>query len=105
MTIVIHQNHNIRGIPTEESELKVSLADDSVCFLDGSQGSFNNLFATLIKFSNCSDCKIDFAKSDAFWIGAKKGLKIFLFRIRVLLGKQIILKQVFIFLLKLGVWS
>ena len=44
-----------RYIPIEENELKIYLlADDSTCILDGSQGTFDNLFATLNKFANCS---------------------------------------------------
>ena len=71
MAIALRLNQNIRGIPIEESELKFSLlVNDSTCFLDGSQGSFDNLFATLIKFSNFSGHKIIFSKSDAIWIGA-----------------------------------
>ena len=93
MAIGIRQNVNIKGIPIEDKELKVSLvADDSACFLDGSQDSFDNLFATLDKFANCSGCKINLSKSEAIWIGAKRDLLIVLFQIRVSLGKQIILK-------------
>ena len=74
MAIAIRQNVNIKGIPIEDKELKVSLvADDSTCFLDGSQDSFDNLFATLDKFANCSGCKINLSKSEAIWVGAKKG--------------------------------
>ena len=71
MAIALPLNQNIRGIPIEESELKISLlVNDSTCVLDGSQGSFDNLFATLITFSNFSGHKIIFSKSDAIWIGA-----------------------------------
>ena len=71
MAIALRLNQNIRGIPIEESESKISLlVNDSTCFLDGSQGSFDNLFATLIKFSNFSGHRIIFSKSDAIWIGA-----------------------------------
>ena len=34
--------------------------------------NFDFHFATLIKFSNCSGFKMNFSKSDAIWIGAKK---------------------------------
>ena len=80
MAISVRLNQNIRGIPIEESELKVSLlVNDSTCSLDGSQGSFDNIFATLIKFSNFSEHKINFSKSDTIWIGAKKGSQNFSF--------------------------
>jgi len=46
MAIPVRQNVNIKGIPVGDNELKISLlADDSTCFLDGSQNSFQNLFA------------------------------------------------------------
>ena len=41
--------------------------------------SIDNLVATLIKFSNFSGHKINFSKSDAIWIGAKKGSQNFSF--------------------------
>ena len=48
MAIAVCQNVDIKGIRIGEKELKISfLADDSTCFLDGSEDSFNNLFATL----------------------------------------------------------
>ena len=61
MAIALPLNQNIRGIPIEEIELKISLlVNDSTCVLDGSQGSFDNLFATWITFSNFSGHKIIF---------------------------------------------
>ena len=73
MAIALRVNQNIRVIPIEESELKIYLlVNDSTCFFfDGSQGSFDNPFATLIKLSYFSGHKIIFSKlSDAIWIGA-----------------------------------
>ena len=89
MAIAVRLNPNIRGIPIEESELKVSLlVNDSTCFWMALKVSYDNLLATLIKFSNFSGHKINFSKSDAIWIGAKKGVsKLFLFQIWVSLRK------------------
>ena len=81
MAIALRLNQNIRGIPIEESELKISLlVNDSTCFLDGSQGSFDNLFGTLIKFSNFSGHKIIFFLNlMLFGLVLKRGLKTFPF--------------------------
>ena len=48
MALAIRQNPNIQGIPVAENELKISLlADDSTCFIDGSDNSFKSLFDTI----------------------------------------------------------
>ena len=48
MALSIRQNDSIRGYRVENEEIKVSLlADDTICFLDGSNDSFDNLFNTL----------------------------------------------------------
>ena len=74
MALAIRQNKDIKGIPVQDNELKISLlADDSTCFLDGSHGSFFNLFNTLDRFALCSGCKINLTKSEAIWIGSKVG--------------------------------
>ena len=45
----IRQNDNVKGFAINNQEVKVSLlADDTVCFLDGSKESFANLFEILI---------------------------------------------------------
>ena len=78
LAISVRQNKDIKGIPVNGSECKISLlADDSTCFLDGSYDSFNHLFNTLNSFAKCSGCKINLYKSNAIWIGAKKGVSIF----------------------------
>ena len=59
-------------------ELKVSmLADDTTCFVDGSQNSFDNIFSTLDTFAEYSGCKINLSKSEAIWIGSKKSSNTF----------------------------
>ena len=80
LAISVRQNKDIKGIPVNGSECKISLlADDSTCFLDGSYDSFNHLFNTLNSFAKSSGCKINLSKSNAVWIGAKKGSQYFPF--------------------------
>ena len=80
MALAIRQNPNISGIPVEKIELKISLlADDSTCFIDGSEKSLKSLFDTIDKFSESSGCKLNIAKSEAIWIGSKKGSHLFPF--------------------------
>ena len=74
MAIAIRQNSNIKGIPVENRDLKISLlADDSTCFIDGSENSFQSLFDTIDFFSESSGCKLNISKSEAMWIGSKEG--------------------------------
>ena len=74
MAIYIRQNDKIKGIPIQNHEVKLSLfADDSVCYLDGSDTSFSQLFITLVQFGRLSGCKLNFTKTEAIWIGSKKG--------------------------------
>lgn len=54
-------------------------ADDSVCFVDGSRESFSQLFDTLNKFGKFSGCKINLTKTEAIWIGSKRGCQQFPF--------------------------
>ena len=73
MALMIRQNDQIIGIPVGDQEAKISLfADDSVCFLDGSDNSFIQLFNTLHEFGLYSGCKININKTEAIWIGSKK---------------------------------
>ena len=66
MAIAIRQNNNIKGIPVEGKELKISLlADDSTCFINGSDDSFRALFNVIEQFSHTSGCKLNLAKSEA----------------------------------------
>ena len=80
MALAIRQNSNIKGIPVEENELKIALlADDSTCFIDGSNNSFKSLFDTIDLFSESSGCKLNISKSEAIWIGSLKGSQLFPF--------------------------
>ena len=79
LALSIRQNDLIKGIPLPNgSEAKISLfADDSVCFLDGSDNSFSNLYGSLSEFGKHSGCKINFSKTEAVWIGSLKGCQNF----------------------------
>ena len=78
MALLIRQNENIKGISVMNQETKISLlVDDSVCFLDGSKNSLENLFKILDKFGLHSGCKININKTEAIWIGSKKGCQEF----------------------------
>lgn len=75
MALAIRQNPNIKGIPVENTDLKISLlADDSTCFIDGSENSFQSLFDTIEFFSESSGCRLNISKSEAIWIGSKEDL-------------------------------
>ena len=74
MALMIRQSKNIKSISVKSEEVKISLlADDSVCFLDGSKSSFEHLFKILDKFGLYSGCKINLSKTEAIWIGSKRG--------------------------------
>lgn len=78
MALSIRQNEKVKGILVENQQVKMSLfADDSVCFIDGSNESFNQLFNILGKFGKFSGCKINLTKTEAIWIGSKKGCQEF----------------------------
>ena len=69
----IRQNDNVKGFAINNQEVKVSmLADDRVCFLDGSKEYFDNLFEILNIFGKMSGCKINLNKTEAVWIGSKR---------------------------------
>ena len=78
LALSVRQNEQLRGIKINNQEVKISLfADDSVCFVDGSEDSFKTLFDILDIFGRCSGCKINVAKTEAIWIGSKRGCQDF----------------------------
>ena len=88
-TLAIRQNENIYGIFDDDVELKVSLlADDTIYFVDGSQNSFDSLLSTLDTSAEYSGCKINLSKSEAIWIGSKKGSNTFPLREKSLSWKM-----------------
>jgi len=84
VSLAVKQNPNIKGIPVGDHIVKISmLADDTTCFLDGSKNSFQHLFDTFDKFASCSGCNLNLNKTEAIWIGSKKGILIFHLRTKV----------------------
>ena len=78
LALSIRQNEQVKGIKVKNHEVKISLfADDSVCFVDGARDSFNTLFDILNKFGRYSGCKINLTKTEAIWIGSKRGCQEF----------------------------
>ena len=80
LALSVRQNENIKGIKVKNHTVKMSLyADDSVCFVDGSKETFEALFRILNTFGKFSGCKINLSKTEAIWIGSKRGSQEFLF--------------------------
>ena len=78
LALSIRQNEQVKGIKVLNQEVKISLfADDSVCFVDGTGDSFKNLFDILNKFGRYSGCKMNITKTEAIWIGSKRGCQEF----------------------------
>ena len=78
LALSIRQNDRVKGIKILDQEVKISLfADDSICFVDGSGDSFKNLFDVLNKFGRFSGCKMNISKTEAIWIGSKRGCQEF----------------------------
>ena len=78
LALSIRQNDNLNGMKIQDHEVKISLfADDSVCFIDGSRKSFDSLFDVLNQFGKYSGCKLNLSKTEAIWIGSKKGCQDF----------------------------
>ena len=78
LALSIRQNEQGKGIKVLNQEVKISLfADDSVCFVDGTGDSFKNLFDILNKFGRYSGCKMNITKTEAIWIGSKRGCQEF----------------------------
>ena len=78
LALSIRQNEQIKGVKIKNQEVKMSLfADDSVCIVDGSRDTFNTLFDIVNKFGKYSGCKINLSKTEAVWIGSKRGCQEF----------------------------
>ena len=74
LSIMIRQNHNIKGIKVGKIFVLLSqFADDTSFFLDGTKRSFCACIRTLTVFSRMSGLCINFEKSAAIWIGSQKG--------------------------------
>ena len=65
---------NINGINIDESEfLIIQYADDTTLLLDDNEVSLNSALNLINAFSAISGLKVNFEKTQAVWIGAKRG--------------------------------
>ena len=73
LAIMIRKNKNIKGIIINNREHKLSqYADDTVFMLDGKEKSLKETLNVLFEFSRFSGLNVNFDKTHAVWIGAKK---------------------------------
>ena len=94
----IRRDHSIRGIHILRVECKISqYANDTTLILDESFSSLENAFKTLDNFDLVSGLKVNYAKSEALWIGKQRNIKETLFLQRKLTWARLKVKA-------LGVW-
>ena len=75
LAIMIRKNKNIKGIIINNREHKLSqYADDTVFMLDGKEKSLKETLNVLFEFSRFSGLNVNFDKTHAVWIGAKKNV-------------------------------
>ena len=76
MSAAIKNDTNINGIKINNSEYILSqYADDSSLLLDGNEESLDRSLFVLQKFSECAGLRANIDKTEAIWIGSKKGSK------------------------------
>jgi hypothetical protein len=74
--IMIRSNPDIKGIHIGDREHKLSqFADDTSNILDGSEKSLRSTLHTLDKFANISGLTVNVDKTQAIWIGSKRGCR------------------------------
>ena len=74
LAITIRKDNLVKGITVGSTECKLSqYADDTTLTLDGTQESLERSFAILDKFSEVSGLRVNCEKTEALWIGSKKG--------------------------------
>ena len=67
----------VRGIKVFDTECKISqYANDTTFILDGSQSSFSRSLYLLDTFALISGLKVNYDKTEALWIGSRKGSQI-----------------------------
>jgi hypothetical protein len=85
LSVMIHENKDIRGIRVLDEEVLISqYADDTTFFLDGSRQSFVECIQVLKLYALFSGLKVNFDKSTVVWIGScKLSNQIFFTRIEI----------------------
>ena len=74
LNIAINNNGDIHGITINNMEYKLlQYADDTTIILDGNESSLVETLKLLDDFYNISGLKINIEKTNAIWIGSKKG--------------------------------
>ena len=70
----VRNDPKVCGIKVFDTECKISqYADDTTFILDGSQSSFSRSLYPLDKFALISGLKVNYDKTEALWIGSRKG--------------------------------
>ena len=73
----VRNDPKVRGIKVFDTECKISqYADDTTFILDGSQSSFSRSLYLLDTFALISGLKVNYDKTEALWIGSRKGSQI-----------------------------
>jgi len=76
----IRANPNIKGIIVKNTEIKLcQYADDTTLTLDGSEKTFQEALSMLETFGNVSGLRLNYKKTEAFWIGSMSNSKVILF--------------------------
>ena len=74
LAITIWKDNLVKGITVSSTECKLSqYADDTTLNLDGTQESLERSFVILDKFGEVSGLRVNCEKTEALWIGFKKG--------------------------------
>ena len=74
LATAIRKDNFVKGITVDSTECKLSQhADDTTLILDGTQESLERSFAILEKFGEVSGLRVNCEKTEALWIGSKKG--------------------------------
>ena len=71
--IQIRENPDIKGIHIGTEEIKLSAYADDADFLTPDVKSLELIFQTCKTFQSFSSLKLNLNKSEACWIGAKRG--------------------------------
>ena len=74
LSAAIKNDPDVAGVTINDSEFLLSqYADDSSVVLDGDQKSLNQCLYLFDKFSECAGLRCNVDKTEAVWIGSKKG--------------------------------
>ena len=68
----VRNDPKVRGIKALECKIS-QYADDTTFILDGSQSSFSRSFYLLDAFASISGLRVNYDKTEALWIGSRKG--------------------------------